>query len=633
MKKFSGKIKWKTLIIWLVIIAVLITAGIVGYKKIVDFRKSKTVSSDKVETAKVETRDIETTLESSGSIAPLNTYEVKTLVSGEVISADFEEGDTVKKGQILYKIATDDLDNKIDSSETLVSRAEKSYTKAKESYADAVKDYEETKSDYAKAVIKYGNPNIVASEDGVIKTLYIKKDSEIQKGNQIAQIYNNSDMLLKIPFSADKVNASFVGKTAKITFENSDEVLTGKVTIVSGIKDVLSGNRLVKQVTIKVTNPGGITNETTATATIGALDSSATGTFSVLTDTTLTSDKAGEIAYLKVSEGSKVKKGDTIAVLSQDSIDSLLDNYSKAVETAKKSIENAEDSVEKAKESIEDAKDSLDETIDSRTDYSIKAPISGKIITKNTLKGDTISANNSNSTALCVIYDLSAVTFEMQVDELDVSNVKEGQEVVVTADALENTTMSGKVVNVSLVSTSSQGVTQYPVTVRMDEVGNLLPGMNVTGKIILDKVEGVIAIPSDALMRGDRVYVKDDTANANITKNNTTKNSATKNNTGINNSVKDTTVENNAKADGTSKKGFSNVPDGFKAVKVETGITDGDYIEIKSGLTGNEEVYVVRTSTATTQNMPQFMNMQGGGQNRRQGSSQGGSFQGGMPGR
>ncbi|HWT26735.1 MAG TPA: hypothetical protein VN131_02245, partial [Mobilitalea sp.] len=39
------------------------------------------------------------------------------------------------------------------------------------------------------------------------------------------------------------------------------------------------------------------------------------------------------------------------------------------------------------------------------------------------------------------------------------------------------------------------------------------------------------------------------------------------------------------------------------------GITDGNYIEIKSGLTGNEEVYVVRTTSTTTdsmQGMPNF---------------------------
>lgn len=592
MKKNFPKIKWKKLIIGLVILAVVVAAGVIGYRKIVAFRKSKTASANKIETASVTKRNIEKVLSSSGTIQPLNTYNVKTLVSGEIISADFEVGDTVKKGQVLYKISTDDIDNKIDTAETSVSRAKESYYKAKKSYSEAVSNYNEAKEDYNKALSKYGDKNIKAEETGIIKTLYLKKGNEIQKNAQVAQIYNNSYMKINVPFSANKVNSSLIGKTAELTMEDTNETVRGTVTAVSNIEEVLNGNRVVKQVTIKVKNPGGLTTAATATATIGSLDGSASGTFSVLTDTTMTSDKSGEIGAVLVKEGSKVTKGEIIAVISQDSIDSQLETYKKAVENAKDAVDNASDNVEKAKETIDDSKSSLAETIDSKTDYRIKAPISGKIISKTSLKGDTINANNSNSTAMCVIYDLSAVTFEMDIDELDIKNVKVGQEVEITADALENQTMSGKVTNISLESTTSQGVTQYPVTVKVDKVGDLLPGMNVTGKIILNKVTNVIAIPSDALMRGDQVYVKD--------------------------------------ASVTEKRG--NVPAGFKAVSVTTGLTDGDYVEVKSGLKGNEIVYVVRTSTATSQNMPQF-NMGGmNGRNSYRSSNRSGGYSGGFSG-
>ena len=47
----------------------------------------------------------------------------------------------------------------------------------------------------------------------------------------------------------------------------------------------------------------------------------------------------------------------------------------------------------------------------------------------------------------------------------------------------------------------SNGVSTYPVTVTMDEAGDLLPGMNVDGIITLDPAEDVLSIPVDALMR------------------------------------------------------------------------------------------------------------------------------------
>lgn len=98
----------------------------------------------------------------------------------------------------------------------------------------------------------------------------------------------------------------------------------------------------------------------------------------------------------------------------------------------------------------------------------------------------------------------------MSVDELDVGRVKVGQTVNVTADAIEGKTFTGKVTNISLQSSQSNGVTNYPVTVTLDEVGDLLPGMNVDGTIILDQVDDALMIPVDSLMRGNRVYVKDD---------------------------------------------------------------------------------------------------------------------------
>ena len=414
-------------------------------------------------------------------------------------------------------------------------------------------------------------------------------------------------MLLDIYFNSSDVTSSLVGKSASISIEDSTENLKGTVTKISSVEEVLSGNRLVKKVTIKVKNPGGITTTTMAAATIGSLSSSEEGTFKVLEDSVITADKAGEISKLLVEEGDKVTEGETIGVLDKETYSDQLESYEKAVENAKDSMENMADSVESAKESIEDAESSLEEVIDTKTDYSITAPISGKVIRKDALEGDTINSQSS----LCVIYDLSSVTFEMYVDELDVKSVAVNQEVNITADALENTEIHGVVTNISLESTTSGGVTQYPVTVRIDEVGELLPGMNVTGEIVIEKAEGVLAIPADALMRGDVVYVKDASAAA----------------TG------NTKAEDAEAADQSPKENLfaSNIPDGFKAVQVETGLTDGDYIEIKSGLTANDEVYVQRNSSGETQTMmPGMFNIEGG--QGMPGGGQGGNWQGGTSG-
>ncbi len=553
MKKLFYKIKWKKVIRLLVIITILGTGAYLGFRHVYADKATPSAVRSVQTTRRVETRTIRNVLSSSGSIEPLNTYEVMSLVEGEVIAADFEEGETVEKGQVLYQIATDTLDSQIAAAQTKVERAEKDLSKVNENYKAALADYVEAKADYEKAKAKYGDPNVKSTVSGVVKTLFAKQGENLQKGAQIAEIYDNSYMLLTIPFNASDAEASLVGKTSSVTIEGNFETIKGTVTGVSLLDRVLSGNRLVRDVTIKVKNPGGITDTARATATIGDLCSTEAGSFSVLTDTMIISEVSGEIASVPIQVGGRISEGDVILTLSQETIDDQLSNYANAVENAKKSVDSALDSTENVKDTLEDAKASLQDIVDSKADYSITAPISGKVISKNTLVGDTVK-NGGNSSALCVIYDLSAVIFSMNVDELDVKQVKEGQEVSITADALEGVKITGVITNISLVSSSNSGVTQYPVTVRIDEAGDLLPGMNVTGDIIVEQAENCIAIPSDALMRNNFVYIKDDTI---------------------------------TEADG-------DVPAGFKKVQVETGITDGDYVQVLSGLTGSEEVYIKR---------------------------------------
>ncbi|UKI35230.1 MAG: efflux RND transporter periplasmic adaptor subunit [Clostridiales bacterium] len=107
---------------------------------------------------------------------------------------------------------------------------------------------------------------------------------------------------------------------------------------------------------------------------------------------------------------------------------------------------------------------------------------------------------------------MSILTFDMNIDELDIANIKVGQEVSITADAYEGEEFSGIVDKVSVVGTSSQGVTTYPVTVivNSDNKDKLIPGMNVSASIVIEKVENVLRIPVSALRRGNVVIAKTD---------------------------------------------------------------------------------------------------------------------------
>ena len=160
--------------------------------------------------------------------------------------------------------------------------------------------------------------------------------------------------------------------------------------------------------------------------------------------------------------GDTISSGDRICTITGDSVDN-------AIESARISVSNAATSLESAQENLED--------------YSITAPISGTVVTKTAKAGDNIEGGSDST--LCVIYDLSYLEMTISIDELDISSVEVGQEVQITADAVEGEVYTGVVTEVSVAGTTSGGITTYPVTVRIDETDGLLPGMNVDAEIVI----------------------------------------------------------------------------------------------------------------------------------------------------
>ena len=620
-KKRKGK-SGRIVIVFIVVLAALL-GGFFLYKKKTSSQKSQ--GDQSVSTATVKRTDISSELTASSSLSPKDTYEVTSLVEGEVIEANFEEGDVVEKGQVLYRIDASSIDSDLSSAQTSLQRAKESVQTAQ--------------SAYAGETARIAGNTYRSTASGYIKTLYIKEGDKVNNGTKIADLYDDSVMKITVPFLSGEAAEINVGDEAAVTLEDTGEQISGTVTVISSMEETLSGGRLVKNVTVEVSNPGGLTTDTAASVNVDGFVCSAEATFTAKTETTLSVELSGnkslEIENLLIHEGSYVDKNS--------------DLFRVTAKTAEEYLKEFKDAVESADDSLENAENKLSNTQDSVDDYTITAPISGTVITKNAKVGDKISKSSSGTTTMAVIYDLSTMTLEMSVDELDVSSIKVGQSVEITADAVEGETFTGTVTNVSLQSSYSNGVTNYPVTVTLDDTGSLLPGMNVDAKIILDSSENALVIPASALMRGNRVYVKkssDSTENADTQRNDSSDNmgdaDSERKNHGdgtlnadsvdrqpdagaeASGSSKGSGTDNSSsKSNGSGKSGSSNVPDGFEAVQVTTGIINDDYVEILSGLSEGDEVYISSDFGSSTQTNQMQMGGMGG---------PGGDMGGGTPG-
>ena len=486
-------------------------------------------------TAAVERRNITASITGSGTLEAANSYSVTTLLEGTILTAEFEEGDQVEEGTVLYTIDSSNASSSLEKAEISLNQSQRSYN-------NKLKNQEDL--------------NVTATASGRVIALNVEVGDDVSAGQTVATIRNSDVMSLTVPFPADDAAGFSLGQTASVTLDSTFETLNGTVSKISAVDTVLSGNRIVREVTIDVSNPGGISTSQSASAEIAGVGSSSGGTFAYADEAAVTAKISGEVASLRVSEGDQVDKDQLLLVLSSDTL---------------------ADEIQSASESLRSAQLSLESQYDQLDDYTIISPISGTIIDKNYKAGETSESNQ----VLCSIYDLSYLTMTLSVDELDIADIAVGQTVSITADAVDDQTYKGVVTKVSVAGTSSSGVTTYPVTIRIDETDGLLPGMSADATIVLGSAEGVLAIPSAALMRGSLVLVTADSPSA----------------------------ANGAS--GESDASASQQGGGYVSVQVTVGIRDDNYLEITSGLQeGDTVAYIPTTSSGNTFQMGM---MPGGG--------------------
>ena len=512
-------------------------------------KSSKKKSDGETATARVTRGSISRVLEGSGTLEAIDQYEVSALVSGDVTADFFEEGDMVSKDQVLYKIDASSIEKNIDKAQNALSQSKMSYSEAVEAYDDLT---------------------VSAPCKGVIKTLYIKNGDDIKTGDRVCDIVDSDTMTLEIKFLSSQAGGIYSGQAANIEMTGGGGSYMGTVKTVSSGSTVNSLGVPVTNVEISVTNPGAITTGDTATAVVDGTACAEPGTFKYSHEETVTAKASGKVRNLSLIEGDRVSAGRTILTIESSSVSNQ---------------------VKKSALSVSDAELSLKGLQDDLDQYSISSPIAGKVIQKTVKAGDKV-ASQQGSTSMAVIADLSALTMTMNIDELDISSVKVGQDVEVTADALENQVFHGVVNKVSVIGTSQNGVTTYPVEVLLSDVENtdLIPGMNVSATIVLEKKDDVLLIPTTAVKRGNKVKIL-----------------------------------------GSGEE-----------VEIETGIDDGTQVEVLSGLSEGDQVEIADVPTKSVEDT-MMQGMQGGMGGERGmpggdgapsggGPSGGASSGGGMPG-
>lgn len=483
-------------------------------------RRSRSASADLAYTQeKLGRRDIVNVYDGSGTINAADSYTVKSLVTGTVLTADFELGDSIEKGDILYTIDISDVENNLASAQLSVEQAQRNYDDA----ADM--------------------QNVRTRISGEVSSFAVAAGDAVQAGQTVATIRDTSVMLLAVDFPAAEAQSFVAGQAAQVMPDTTFEALNGTIRSVSGADPAGDASLMTCTVTIAVPNAGSLTTAQAAVAQVNGVSSLNSAHFTYQREETVVAAASGTVSELCVKEGSTVRQDDVILRITGKDLD--------------KQTKNAADSLRAAELQMSSAEKTI-------SHYTIDAPISGTIVDKKVKAGDKLSANDTAMQNLCTIYDMSYLEMKLNVDELKIRSLEVGQEVDITADAVPGETYKGVISSILVAGTTANGSTSYPVTVRIDDMGELLPGMNATAKITTASVKNVLALPNAALVRGSYVLV-----------------------------TKDSPSAANAETSMTA-------PDGYVYVKVTTGISDDDYIEVKSGLQEGDTIAYDNSSVSAT---------------------------------
>lgn len=232
---------------------------------------------------------------------------------------------------------------------------------------------------------------------------------------------------------------------------------------------------------------------------------------------------------------------------------------------AKEQIENRRriqaEEVKKKRLSIRQDEERLAEAHSTLDKLFVVTPSPGiAIVSRNHSTNSKYQAGDQcwSQQQLIQLPDLSKLKAKVNINEVDISQVTKGLKVQIRPDAFSDSIFTGTVTTVANLAQNKDNKSKikvFPVEIVIDQSNkNLLPGLTVSCRIIVDEINDVCYVPLEALhVEGDKSYV------------------------------------------------YKKTVTGYDKVQVQTGPTNSDYVIIESGLDEGDKVALVDPTIVETE--------------------------------
>ncbi|MFN2426700.1 MAG: efflux RND transporter periplasmic adaptor subunit [Candidatus Binatia bacterium] len=170
-----------------------------------------------------------------------------------------------------------------------------------------------------------------------------------------------------------------------------------------------------------------------------------------------------------------------------------IDAATAALARAKASVASSEAQIDQAR-----AKRDFDAANLARAE--IRSPIDGVVLTRDVEPGQTIASSFQAPKLFQLAEDLAQMELEVDVDEADVGQVREGQSASFTVDSYPDRTFPARITQLRYASETVNGVVTYKAVLQVANADLALrPGMTATADIVVATLEGAVLVPNEAL--------------------------------------------------------------------------------------------------------------------------------------
>jgi len=484
---------------------------------------------------------IQSKVSGSGTAMAKESTAITLSQGGTVQEVYVTAGQIVTAGQPLYSIYSQAAQDEVDNAQKRVD--------------DLSEELNQLYEDVANLTVR-------APFAGKLQNVQeFELDEHIGNGTTIATLVNDRQLKLSLYFSYAYENDIKVGQNVNVSVPVVMGTFTGRVEDIHKVSYISPEGGVHFEVVVVFDNPGTLTAGMDASASLVAADGSPIYPYEnaklEFYDTrTIAAKTSGPVEGMgNLLNHANVEAGEALLYLGSSTLD---------------------DDIRAKQTELEEANIKLQDSIEALGNFNAVAPIDGTVTSCTLTEGAEVKGGDT----VLIISNNTTMVVTIRVDNTNISFIKPGDFVDLDWNGMM---YQGEVTSIDMAGAQiGSGMTNYPVTLSVDNFdGSLMDGAWLTYSFVTSESEQCVLIPTSAVkyvsdMDGNRqavVFVRRDSR------------------------PEDIPELNLPEPMPGQQKSYPGEDEGFYPTLVETGISDPQRVEILSGISEGDEVFVNYTVT------------------------------------